>query len=236
MTRKFVTLLIILITLFTNKTIAQNEKTNSPVIIKFGIYIKKIVPDFKENKFYTEFFWWVKFKNDSTKTGFSNSDLLNLQYVNASNVETGAFLNEIEEGPKLDSEGEYYCEGYHGGDFYFNPDYTYYPFDEQRMDILVEHAMETTDKIKIMIDSSSYIFSKQKASLWGVSNDIINNKTASYKIFKSEIKTETGLYNTNFGDPEFSPSSDYSRLNTSIYLNRSFAPYIAKLIIPIFII
>jgi hypothetical protein len=221
MSKNIIRLSILLSFLFLNTLKAQQNIPDKAIKIKFGIFIKKIVPDFKENKFYTEFFWWAKYPSN---TGFSDSAILNLQYVNGFNVENGSFYEEREEEPKLIANGETYCEGFHEGEFYFNPDYTYYPFDEQKMDILIEHAMETNDKIKLIIDTADYQFSKQNPSLWGLSNDILKNKTASYKIFKSEIKTEDGLYNTNFGDPTFSATSNYSRLNNIVYLNRHFTP------------
>ncbi len=45
-----------------------------------------------------------------------------------------------------------------------------------------------------------------------------------------------GVYNSNFGDPDFPSETIYSRLNISIFIDRSFVPFITKLIIPLAII
>ena len=73
--------------------------------------------------------------------------------------------------------------GFHQGQFYFTPDYSMYPFDEQVLDIIVENSL---------FPSSELIF--------------------------------------------ISDTSSYSRIKASILINRSFLPYISKLIIPLIII
>jgi hypothetical protein len=165
MTKKIIRLSILLSFFFINNLKAQQNLPEKAIQIKFGIFIKKIVPDFKENKFYTEFYWWAKYPSN---TGLSDSAILDLQYVNGYNVEIASFFEEREEDPYPIKNGETYCVGFHQGDFYFNPDYTYYPFDEQKMDILIEHRMETTEIIKLIIDTADYTFSKQKSTLWGI--------------------------------------------------------------------
>ena len=219
---------------FNCQTVFAKEK--QPIQLQYGIFIKKIVPDFKSNTFYTEFFWWVRFKNDTLKTKIPNSNVINLQYVNACHFEDNRFQDEIEEGPRLLKDGSIYYEGYHQGDFFFNPDYSYYPFDEQNMDIEVEHALLTSDQICFITDSTSYISSGQASNYRGLSADLFRNVGRGYRFIKTDLKCSDGIYNTNFGDPDFKPNSVYSRITTSIFINRSIAPYISKLMIPIAII
>ena len=77
----------------------------------------------------------------------------------------------------------FFAMGFHQGQFYFTPDYSMYPFDEQVLDIIVENSL---------FPSSELIF--------------------------------------------ISDTSSYSRIKASILINRSFLPYISKLIIPLIII
>ena len=63
--------------------LAHSQSYTSPIKVEYGIFIKKIVPDFKEGKFYSEFYWWIKFTNDSSQTGWTNDDIANIEYVNA---------------------------------------------------------------------------------------------------------------------------------------------------------
>jgi hypothetical protein len=53
---------------------------------------------------------------------------------------------------------------------------------------------------------------------------------------RSEIASGIGVYNSNFGDPDFPAVSEYSRLTLSLYIGRRVSPYITKLFIPLAII
>jgi len=212
---------------------AQDQKTE-PIEITYGVFIKKVVPNFKDGTFYAEFYWWTRFKNDSTKTGWSNSTITNIEYVNACQSEGGA-SNEIQE-EKLIGPDEYYYTGYHQGDFYFNPDYRSYPFDVQDLNITIENSLIPADKLKFIIDTASFINGGADRRFFGLSNDLLKNRTTNFNIAKSEITTDIGVYNSNFGDPEFPSQSLYSRLNIGVKINRSFVPFITKLIIPLAII
>ncbi len=108
--------------------------------------------------------------------------------------------------------------------------------DVQTLEIRIENSLMPKDKLHFQVDSASFLLSKQNPKLWGISADVLGQKNSVYNIFNSKIHSEEGIYNTNFGDPEFDPVTVYSRITTSVMINRSFAPYIAKLIIPLMII
>lgn len=77
----------------------------------------------------------------------------------------------------------------------------------------------------------------QDPKFYGLSLNILQQKKSVYNIYKSEILLQNGEYNSDFGDPSFvDPITNYSRITTTVYINRSFTPYIAKLIIPLMII
>ena len=215
----------------------NGQAQNKPEIIevKYGIFIKKIVPDFKEGKFYSEFYWWIKFTNDTTTSEWSNEEISNLEYINAHQSAIGSFGEEIQE-IKTIGPNKYYYTGYHQGDFYFNPDYSSYPFDEQVLNITIENSLIPQNELRLVIDTDSYKASKSSPSHYGLSNDLLDNKSINFNIDKSELTIETGLYNSNFGDPEFPSESKYSRINVSVLINRSFVPFITKLIVPLAII
>lgn len=213
---------------------AQDEE-KKPIILKFGLFVKKIVPDFKSGTFYTEFYWWTKFTNDSTVTGFSNDLIINLEYVNAKETPVNSFHDEIQESKTFDGN-QFYYTGYHQGHFYFNSDFRKYPFDHQELSIIIENSLVTESDLVIEPDLESLQISGNKESFFGLSEDLTSAKSISYKIVESIIKRETGIYNSNFGDPEFPPISKYSRLNFSVYTARVFAPFISKLFIPLAII
>jgi hypothetical protein len=207
----------------------------TPIQVEYGVFIKKIVPDFKDGKFYSEFYWWLKFTNDSAKSGWTNEDIANIEYINAHESEIGSFADEVQEIKSIGAN-RYYLTGYHQGDFYFNPDYTSYPFDEQVLNITIENSLIPENELELVIDTASFVASKSSPRHYGLSKDLLDNKSINFNIDKSEITSETGIYNSNFGDPEFPSESQYSRINVSVIINRSFVPFITKLIIPMAII
>ena len=213
----------------------SSANAQNPIKIRFGIFVKKISPEFKESRFKTEFYWWIRFENDSNVTGISNDEILNLEYVNG--VETGVdiFKDEIIEEKEI-SPNSFYYHGFHQGDFYFSPDFRMYPFDKQKLHISIENTLLAETDFVILPDEESYLRSNQLPHLKGLSSDLINQERESYGVLKSEILSGVGVYNTDFGDPEFSPISNYSRIDTVIYLERPIIPYISKLIIPLIII
>jgi hypothetical protein len=212
---------------------AQND--SSLIELKYGVYIKKINPNFKDGVFNAEFYWWVIFENDSAKTGVSNEEIMNLEYVNGFESEVGKFSQEIQEIKSV-GKNVFYYTGFHQGAFYFNPDFTNYPFDKQILNIAIENSILTKDRLQIIADTGSYIASHQPANFWAMSTDLINQKNVSFKFLNTLIYSSEGVYNSNFGDPSFQPKSVYSRQNTTITINRSFLPYISKLLIPLLII
>ena len=207
----------------------------TPIQVEYGVFIKKIVPDFKDGKFYSEFYWWLKFTNDSAKSGWTNEDIANIEYINAHESEIGSFADEVQEIKSIGAD-RYYLTGYHQGDFYFNPDYTSYPFDEQVLNITIENSLIPENELELVIDTASFVASKSSPRHYGLSKDLLDNKSINFNIDKSEITSETGIYNSNFGDPEFPSESRYSRINVSVIINRSFVPFITTLIIPMAII
>ena len=236
MKEKFKIFIWIFFSFFNNQSIVANSISKDSIItVKYGIYLKKINPDFKEGKFNAEFYWWAIFKNDKAKTGVTNEEILNLEYVNGFECEMGGITKEIQESKEL-SPNMFYYTGFHQGAFYFNPDFKMYPFDVQSLNITVENSLLPINSLRFVPDSGSYLLSKQKKNNWGISDDIINNNNANYKFFKTEITSGIGIYNSNFGDPTFEPQSKYGRINIGVFINRSFAPYISKLIIPLMII
>lgn len=231
--KKYLLSILIILSLLT-KTYGQDSiKYNFN--FKYGILLKKIVPDFKAGTFYAEFYWWTTFNNDSSISGYTNEDIMNLQYVNGSETANDAIQSEIQEMRYL-SDNKIYYTGYHQGNFFFNPEFANYPFDKQILNIEIEHTLLLEYEISIQPDIESFKFSKMNGNLYGISNDLLNNATTSMKIYKTDINSGVCVYNSNFGDPDFPAESKYSRLTFAVYLERNVTPYITKFFIPLGII
>lgn len=214
---------------------AFSQQNKSPINLHYGVYIKKLSPNFKDGVFNSEFYWWVIFENDSLQSGVTNDEIMNLEYVNAFETEVGKFSEEIQESKKL-GENKFYFTGFHQGAFYFNPDFRMYPFDEQMLNISIENSLLSSERLKIFPDTTSYLESNQDPKFWGISNDLLLQKNVSFNFLKSYVNSSEGIYNSNFGDPSFQSKTVYSRASTTVVINRSILPYISKLLIPLMII
>jgi len=223
------------IILFSLQVSAQAKKSK-PLVLKSGIYLKNITPDFKASTFRAEFYWWFIFENDSSKTGMSKEDILKVEFVNGIGVEANVFTNEIiyETHP---APNTYYISGFHQGDFYFTPDFRMYPFDKQRMDIILENGQLDADHLVIVADTASFKRSKQDPNFKTLSNDILSkNNSRGFRIYKTNISESSILYNSDFGDISLEGNSSYGRLQYSVFIDRSILPYISKFVIPLMII
>jgi hypothetical protein len=227
--------LLILLIILCQSGFGQDTTSVFPIKVKYGIYIKKLEPDFKTGKFKTEFYWWTLFHNDSTKTGYTQDDIMNLEYVNCSECGTGQFADEIQEFRVLDSNYFYYT-GRHEGKFSFSPDYNDYPLDEQILPVKLENVLITSDELIFENDTESYFRSDQDSNFYGVSEDLLTNKSREFVITGTKFITKPGVYNTNFGDPDMPYLSQYSRMETQVYIDRAILPYLSKILIPLMII
>ncbi len=227
----------LLIMLLISLSYAANASSpKQPIVVKYGIYIKKITVDFQNAKFHAEFYWWALFNNDTAITSYSNDEILNFEYANGINYKIDGIKNEIQLTKDLGNNNFYYT-GLHQGDFYFSPNFKKYPFDKQKLDIVVENSLIPEEELVFVIDSSSYIKSNQDKNFWGLSNELLSNNTQeTYKIFKTDLKVGNSIYNSNFGDINLPYKSFYGRITTSIFIDRSFLPYISKLFLPLIII
>ncbi|MBL7969128.1 MAG: hypothetical protein JNK09_19155 [Prolixibacteraceae bacterium] len=220
--------------LFPQSSVAQTGK-DSAVVVNYGIYLKKLVPNFKDGRFYAEFYWWAIFENDSSVTGFNNDQVMNFEYINGYKNEVGIIRKEIEEVKKL-GDNRFYYTGLHQGEFYFNPEFRMYPFDHQSLTIGIENSLIPATQLRFAPDSVSYLKTSKNRNYWGLSDELIHTKNSSYNILKTEIFTSSNLYNTNFGDETLPAETYFGRISTSVVLSRSIAPYISKILIPLVII
>ena len=227
---------LLLISLILGFLINSEAKVQyEPVVIKFGIHIKKINPEYKNNTFYAEFYWWLILENDSQKTGLGNSEILSLEYTNSFGESVGSFNEEIIESRNIDSN-KFYYSGYHHGNFFFNCDFRQYPFDKQVLPILIESNLLTSNQLLILPDTNSYVRSKMEKSLWGVSKNLLENSRVNFGINSTQIFSVDNTYNTDFGDLDYPPNSTFSLLSHKIFIDRNIIPYITKLFIPLMII
>lgn len=230
---KFIVLLIsYFIIIISNNSKAQAFE---PIEVKIGTQLQKVTPNFKDGTFFAEFYWWMIIKNDTNKTKIRIDEILHMQYVNAAGVSVAGLQKEVQERKVID-EHTYYIVGLHQGPFIFYPDYKEYPFDVQKLPIMMDHATLTSDQLYFVPDTNSYIKSGQQKGLWSISEELLKMKSKIFNIKSAHTTVYKGNYNTDFGDVTFPPVSTFSRYENMISINRQIIPFITKSIIPIIFI
>lgn len=226
-------LLIFFCFLFLEKS--YSKENTEPIKMMFGVHIKKINLDYKNSTFYTEFYWWLIFTNDSTKTGISNEDILELEFTNSFDEPVGHFKEGIQESRNLENS-KYYYSGYHQGNFFFNCNFEDYPFDKQKLKIELENSLLTNDQFLIVPDEKSYERSQMNKNFRGISKNLLERKKVNFTINSCNIFSTNNIYNTDFGDINYPKNSVFNCLTHEILIERNIVPYITKLFIPLMII
>lgn len=87
-----------------------------------------------------------------------------------------------------------------------NWDLTYFPFDHQTLEVYMEDSVYAEDQVKFIADAKN-------------SNLATNLLPSGWELKKFEVKTDTHLYDTNFGDPSVK-NSKFSRLKIVFHIKR----------------
>ena len=219
--QKLVRFIALILGFYASAKVSANEIPE----IHAGYYIKSIQINNKEEKATIDFYFWYRFEIPSDSSLIST--LKSIEFVNG-DIHSMEFFETKTIGK------EHYVQGRAKGDFRFEADYSAYPFDKQIIPIQLEHSTINDDKVRIVVDSTSYLMSGVEGTKWGLPGDI----SLKDMIFeKALFTTDSRLYNSNFGDLTLKNSkSKYSRMTYSIYVQRISTPYMLKFLIPLIII
>jgi hypothetical protein len=205
--------------------IFSQVSSKEPIKLFTGYYIKSLHINQKEQNAKIVFYFWLRTTLPKNETNYT--ELKNIEFLNAD-------INEMTIHEERFINGEYYLSGMVVGDFQFNAEYKFYPFDKQKIKITMEHVNFEKSELIIVPDINSYTKSKIDINLRGVSKflnsyDVIIEKTSFESIEKK--------YNTDFGDPKItSNSSTYSSMEYTLFVKRNFVPYAIKFMIPLIIV
>jgi len=185
---------------------------------RIGIYIKNLTVDQKNGEFYADLYWWLKLPASLDSSQIK--EYAQLEFVNATEPEN--ILVETKRTKDI-----IYITGSCKGLFKFYPEYHAYPVDVQRLPIIIESVNQPETYIRLVPDSVKNGNSASKLN--GVDDEI---SVPSYKIVKAGYFNETKLYNSNFGDPDFSDNMKYSRIIFEMDIKRESQSFILKILIP----
>lgn len=177
-----------------------------PDTIRTGIYLKALY-DFNSSDFSYDADLWMWFI-------YSTDSLQPLKTIEISNAKKYEYQNKSIEKRNEKNWASQNCKA----TINQNWDLKHYPFDRQRLEVVLEESEYDLRKVTLAADESKFEFNSQ-----------IDIK--GWKIDSSSIRTGVSHYKSDFGDPTLKGESDYSKVYYTIYLSRNSLGLFFKLFI-----
>lgn len=194
----------------------SNEKFDA-TNLDVGIHINDFSITTSDADFYVNFYWWCKVPlevPDSLVNEYSKLEFINARPEVEIKVNDPRKVNDY-----------YIVSGTCKGEFNYSPNFRDYPKDKQIIPIIIESANLPEDILILNPDSISY----SDSVFQGLDERILLDE---FRLISSKFNKSTKIYKTTFGDPDYSLSANYSRLNYEITVNRNSISYLLKIIIP----
>lgn len=186
----------ILIGLITFVIFSGNTSAQSKVdTVRAGVYLKSLY-DFNSSNFSYDVDLWMWFI-------YTNDSLLPLKTIEIANAKKYDYANQSVEKRNGYNWASQNCKATINQEW----DLKHYPFDRQRLEIILEESEYDHRKVFLTADKSKFEYSDQ-----------IDIK--GWKIDSSSIKNGTSMYKSDFGDPTLSGESKYAKVLYTIYLSR----------------
>ena len=204
--------------------------------MRIGFYVNGVRGvDWMAESFLVDFYWWIRYPKPASDEDRKLTEAL--EFVNG-DLGIGAEIlqHEVQErkivpGPDGDEE---YVAFRSIGRFYFHSDFSSYPLDRQRLPIVIEHEVLTTEELELVDDLDSYRRSGGPEDRWGLAPDM---RVAGLLVERSRREFNTQEYRTNFGDPTYGDSAtSFARVTFTIETARDYGAYLIKILIPLLII
>lgn len=207
--------------------------------MRIGLYVNAVREvDWHAQNFLVDFYWWIRYPCPATDE--ERKRLEALEFVNGNlgvvqEAKAESLDHETQEWKQIEGENgpERYVSFRTIGRFYFNADFRKYPFDRQRLPIVIEHEVLTADRLEFVDDEPSYQRGSVPRARWGLAPLM---QVPDLNITGATRKFETYPYNTNFGDPEIDGATRFARVTFTIEVARSYWPYLIKILFPLLIL
>ncbi|MBI3267924.1 MAG: hypothetical protein HYZ53_02800 [Planctomycetes bacterium] len=181
--------------------------------------------DLKSQSFFADLYMWMRFNQTDEAAAKEIEEKLE--------VMNGKFDSKEEADRKKIGDETYVCWRV-TGTFFFEADLHKYPFDSQRMSIILENSNLEVDSLILADDRTSYERSKAPPNFWGVKEGL---HIPEYHLTNVERLLSTSVYSTDFGDPTRpQASSEYARIEIALHFQRDYLSYILKIVVPLIII
>jgi hypothetical protein len=217
---------------------AASGKRGPKRTMRIGFYVNAVREvDWRAQNFLADFYWWIRYPNPASEQDQKLAEAL--EFVNGNldvNGKLGILEHEEQErktvpGPDGD---ELYVAYRSVGRFYFEADFRSYPFDRQKLPIVIEHEVLTAEELDLVDDEDSYRRSGGPEERWGLAPTL---QVPDLKIERATREFTTQKYRTNFGDPTIRDvATSFARVTFTIEGGRDSGAYLIKILIPLLII
>lgn len=203
---------------------APTRRTKYEMLIGFHV---TTIDDINWNNgtFRADLYWWVRYPKPGPE--LTDEKMEGLEFTNGDIDQ-----NKLQERKEL-ANSLVYASYRTIGRFHFNSDFRKYPFDKQLFPIVMEHeSMPVTDLV-LKDDQASYNRFGAPENLQGLSDSV---RIPDLDIKRVSRDFSDHEYRTDFGDPTAQGPTRFSRVALSVEVERHFAPYLVKIIVPLLII
>ena len=203
--------------------------------MRIGFYVNAVRGvDWQAQNFLVDFYWWIRYPTPASQADRALAE--SLEFVNG-NLEASELLqHEIQERKTVSGPdgNEEYVAFRTVGRFYFQADFSSYPFDRQKLPIVIEHEVLTTEELELVDDEESYRRAGGPEERWGLAPTLTETDP---EIERTSRTFGTQPYRTNFGDPSIQESTtSFARVTFLIETARDYRAYLIKILIPLLII
>ena len=204
--------------------------------MRIGFYVTAVrAVDWTAQSFLADFYWWIRYPKPASEKDRKLAEAL--EFVNG-DLGTAAEVLEKEVQERKTIPGPAGDEAYVGfrtiGRFYFDADFRRYPFDRQRLPIVIEHEVLTIEELELIDDEDSYRQASGSEERWGLAPSL---RVPDLEIERATRAFTTQEYRTNFGDTTFrDASTSFARVTFTIETARNYGAYLNKILIPLLII
>ena len=204
--------------------------------MRIGFYVNAVRGvDWTAENFLVDFYWWIRYPKPASEDDRKLAEAL--EFVNGNLGAAAEVLEqEVQErktihGPSGDEE---YVAFRSVGRFYFDADFRKYPFDRQKLPIVIEHEVLTTEELELIDDEDSYRQATGPRERWGLAPSL---RVPDLEIERATRAFTTQEYRTNFGDPtNQDAATSFARVTFTIETARNYGAYLIKILIPLLII
>jgi hypothetical protein len=207
--------------------------------MRVGLYVNAVREvDWRAQNFLVDFYWWIRYPcpaSDDERRRMEALEFANGNLGVAHEAKAQVLEHETQEWKMVDGENgpERYVSFRTIGRFYFDANFEKYPFDRQKLPIIIEHEVLTADELEIVDDEESYRRGRQPRERWGLAPLM---RVPDLTIIGATRTFDSYPYSTGFGDPGIEGTTSFARATFTIEVARSYWPYLLKILVPLSII